>query len=290
MPSQITAILVTYNSAAVIREALSSISNSSRIDRIIVVDNASSDETCAIVETTHPNTLLLHNAENIGFGQANNRALALVQTPFALLLNPDARLKPGCMDALLEAAERYPEAAILAPTLVNAMNVPLESYKRNVWAREKTRDTFHLPDGDLCADFLSGAVWLLRMSAFENTGFFDPRFFLYYEDDDLCIQARKNGFSLVLVKDAHAVHHMGGSCGSKNAINHFKQFHQMLSRLLCESKYHSTNSAIHFARKWRTIYIARCVGAAITLQMRRFMLYISRIRAIQHFMRTSSTK
>src|ERR1700760_2367020 len=111
----VTAILVTYNSADVIGAALDCLKREARIGQVIVVDNASIDDTCAVAARHCPDAVLIRSEKNLGFGAGNNLALERVKTAFALLVNPDALLREGALAALLEAACRYPDAGILAP-------------------------------------------------------------------------------------------------------------------------------------------------------------------------------
>ncbi len=81
---------------------------------------------------------LLENPRNEGFGRANNRALEKVKTPYALLMNPDAMLKEGALQCLLEAAKRFPDAAIVAPVLYDEQGKPDQSHNAATsFAREK---------------------------------------------------------------------------------------------------------------------------------------------------------
>src|SRR4051812_5635679 len=112
----VTVVLVTYNSARILAESLPPLAGL----RMIVVDNASSDDTVALVPKLAPRATVIRNERNLGFGRANNRALEQVRTPFALLLNPDCLMQPADVAALLAAAQRYPEAAIVAPKLFDA--------------------------------------------------------------------------------------------------------------------------------------------------------------------------
>lgn len=133
----ITAILVTHNSAGVIADALKSL-RGSRIERCMVVDNASTDGTIAVAKAAWPEAEIIQNPVNCGFGRANNIALKRVQTEFVLLINPDARLGAASLQVLLAAAARYPDAAILAPQLADESGHAHATYKRTVFAREHT--------------------------------------------------------------------------------------------------------------------------------------------------------
>ena len=276
----VTAILVSYNSSRVLPDAIGSLLTQPEIARIIVVDNASMDGTCALVKEKFLSVEIIKGTENIGFGRANNLALETITTEYALLINPDATLDEGCTRALLDVMQENPECAIAAPTLYDANGKMLESYKRNVFDREKNKYKYVPPEGNACADFLSGAVWLLRMEHFKASGFFNPDLFLYYEDDDLCMTAHANGFSLILCPEARARHNMGTSSDAAGDLRALKQHHLMLSRLIIEEKYHGKIAATKLAKKWYRRYALQAFGAFITFQMRRLRIYTARLSGI----------
>ncbi len=248
--SDITAILVTYNSEAVIASTLAALIGIPHITRVIVVDNQSFDNTCALIGREFPRVELIHSGGNMGFGRGNNLALEKVTTPFALLVNPDAVLQDDAVSILRESANLYDDAAILAPQLNNADGKHHFSFKRNLFKRELDGGLKVRAEGAVCAEYLSGAVMLLRMEYVRKSGFFDPNIFLYYEDDDICIQACKAGYSCVYVPDAKVMHLQGASSGDNNAKSEqFKQMHMSWARLYMQYKYHGLSSARKLARK-----------------------------------------
>jgi len=96
---------------------------------VSIVDNGSEDDTAHAVAEHLPQALWLPQGRNLGFGAANNRALALVQTPFALMLNPDCELDTQRVRALLAVADQFPEAAMVAPQLMQAHGKPEVNYR-----------------------------------------------------------------------------------------------------------------------------------------------------------------
>lgn len=282
--SSITAISVTYNSAGVITDTLRAVLASPHIAEAVVVDNCSNDGCSALIAQQFPNVKLIRNACNEGFGQGNNIALAQVETPYALLVNPDAVVSNTAIEQLLAAASRYPDAAILAPQLVDDGGEIHLSYKRSVFNREKAAGISQLAEGDICADYLSGAVWLLNMAHFKTIGFFDPQIFLFYEDDDLCLRARKAGFSCVLVADATVTHLKGGSSGTPNpASEFFKQQHMIWSRLYLQQKYHGIESARKLARVLYNEYALKTLLYAFALHRRKRARYKGRMAGVKAF-------
>lgn len=233
--TRVTIAAVTHNSAAVIGDMIASIDPRFPV---VVCDNGSTDGTPEIVERTRPSTVLIRSAGNDGYGRAMNRALDAVTTPYAFLIGPDTVVGEDTIDRLVETADRYPDAGLVGPEIRNpdgtvelSHDVMLE--RRAALGRRRDEPA---PEGPLCADFLSGAAWLVRMTAFRAIGGFDPAIFLYYEDDDVCRRMRAVGSSLVLVPGAAVTHLSGGSVPTTNAYSWFKYWHMGWSR-------------IHFARK-----------------------------------------
>lgn len=229
----VTVILVTYNSRTILRETLPPLDG---LPHVVVVDNGSADDTVAAVRQLAPGARLIEAGANLGFGRANNLALHSVATPYALLLNPDCLLGEGAIDALVAAARRYPDAALLAPKLYDAPGRLGLCYRPPFWVRQPK--ALIDPDGDLCSEFLTGAAMLLDMAKMrESVGLFDPWFFLYLEDDDLCLRTRRAGFSLVLVHDATALHRVKRSSTPSRRLEFRRAYAMALSKFYLQRKY-----------------------------------------------------
>ena len=204
----ITAIVVSYDSAEVLPACLDALAGESV--PAIVVDNASGDDSRAIAAKR--GARVIANARNEGYGRANNLGVAAADTPYVLIVNPDLELKPGAAAALLEAAERYPDAGMLAPRIVEPSGrVFLQPRSLLSPGHLNRSGAMAVPGGDACLPFLSGACLLVRRELFLALGGFDPAIFLFYEDDDLCRRMRDAGHALVHVHGAEARHGRGKS-------------------------------------------------------------------------------
>ena len=245
--SRVTVVTVAYRSGAVIAECLRSVA---RAKSVVVVDNASDDDSVGVARTALPGALLVINPINQGFGRANNQGVALAETEFALLINPDAEMEPGAVEQLVAAADRYPTAAIIAPAILNADGTRIVSHNVGLFDQAhisgKSRQP---PDGDICADFLSGAVLMVRTVAFREVGGFDPNIFLYFEDDDLCLKLRRAGYGLVQVPAAAARHKGGLSSPPTDEILRRKFWHLSWSRLYLEAKHRDPSQARAWGRR-----------------------------------------
>ena len=236
--TRVAVVTVTHHSAAVIGACLESVRGAARL---IVVDNASDDDTRAIAARAAPEADIVHNAVGVGYGNGANQGLARVACEFALLVNPDSVLRPGALEALVAAADRYPGAAMFGPTILNADGTVEPSHDVPLFDRRRygKRAAEPPPEGDCCAAYLSGAVNLVRMAALREVGVFDPHLFLYYDDDDMCMRLRRAGYGLVLVPSAVAGHRGGGSVRPSAGYHWEKFWHMAWSRLYMEEKYRS---------------------------------------------------
>ena len=155
---------------------------------------------------------MIANARNEGYGRANNLGVVVADTSYVLIVNPDLELTKGAAAALLAAAERYPDAGMLAPRIVEPSGrIFLQPRSLLSPAHLNRAGTMAIPEGDACLPFLSGACLLIRRDAFVALGGFDPAIFLFYEDDDLCRRMRDAGHALVHVHGAEARHGRGRS-------------------------------------------------------------------------------
>ena len=236
--TSVTAIVVAYDSAGVLPACLAALKREGV--RAIVIDNASEDDSVAIAQEFGAH--VIRNAKNEGFGRANNAGVAAAETEFCLILNPDIVLDDGAVAALTAAAERYPDAALYAPRIVEDdgrffyQNRSL--LRESVVRGEAGGDPRgHLPEGDACAPFLSGACLLVRRADFLDIGGFDPEIFLFYEDDDLCRRFADAGRALLHVHDAVARHGRGKSTAAKPGRRYKARWHLGWSRVYIARKY-----------------------------------------------------
>lgn len=246
----VTAVSVTYESQALADSLAATLR---RFQHAVVVDNASRDGTADRLAGLLPHAQIVRNATNKGFGSANNQAVALVDTPYALLLNPDCEIQPEALASLLDTAQRYPEAAIIAPQGWRSRETVQPSYRQAFYER-RAKQPYRIPDGTCSAKWLHGCCLLIRVDAFRGFGGFDERFFLFYEDDDLCLRALQAGYDCLLEPQAQVLHLGGASSTPSWRTEFFKQFHFFRSRRLIIGKY------LGKAAAWR--YSAKTVLAA----------------------------
>ena len=233
--ASLVAVVVAHDSAEALPACLSALA--AEHVPAIVVDNASRDRSVEIAEAA--GAQVIRNGRNEGYGRANTCGIrAAAQARYVLILNPDVTLRPGAAEVLLAAAERWPEAGLFAPRIVEPdgrffyqPRSLLASYLTNPSGR---RD---LPSGDACAPFLSGACLMVERGFFLALGGFDERIFLFYEDDDLCRRVADAGRALVHVHGAEVLHGRGRSSAPEHGRVFRTRWHQAWSRAYVARKY-----------------------------------------------------
>jgi N-acetylglucosaminyl-diphospho-decaprenol L-rhamnosyltransferase len=232
--SPITAIVVAYDSAQVLPACLSALAGEGV--PAIVIDNASGDASAEIARAHGASVIV--NARNEGYGRANNQGVAASATPYVLIINPDVEIRPGAVAALLAAAERYPDAGMLAPRIVEPSGRVFLQPRSLLSPRHLNRSgTMATPTGDACLPFLSGACLLIRRDLFVALGGFDPAIFLFYEDDDLCRRLRDAGHALVHVHAAETGHGRGRSTAPSPERRFKARWHLAWSEAYVAGKY-----------------------------------------------------
>jgi GT2 family glycosyltransferase len=267
--SRVAVITVTHNSAALIEECMASVGQAAQI---IVIDNASDDGTSRLVRGAVARADVTENPANRGFGTGCNQAFEKVEVEFAFLMGPDSTVDDASLAALVDAADRWPEAGLLGPAIIAPDGHVELSHDLGLFKRinaGKRLDRHIIPEGPLCADHLSGAVLLARMSAVRQVGGFDPNIFLYYEDDDLCMRMRNAGYSLILVPQARATHIGGGSSRPGLGVHWRKFWHMAWSRLYIEAKYHGRDAAFGVAARHALKFLGKAVGHMVTFNWRK---------------------
>lgn len=265
----VTVVVVTYNSAHCLPGLSAALAN---VRHVVVVDNASDDDLQAELQLALPHARLILNERNLGFGAANNRALAQVGTPYAMLLNPDCLPTPGFLAGMLRAAENFPDAAIIAPHLIRRDGSSEVSYR---WPATHWESKGAKAEGPCCVGFVCGAVMLLNMDVMRRIGFFDETFFLYYEDEDLCQRVFLAGQQIVVVPEVEITHLSRGSVKGPNPLKSefIRGYHHAQSKLVFERKYFGATLAARLRLKTLLLALLTLVPRLLLPQPR----YLARL-------------
>ena len=262
---RLTVLTVTHNGGEVIGGMLQTVPADVPL---IVIDNASTDDSLDIVRNITPHAHLILNEVGLGYGNGMNCGLREVETEFALLVNPDSVLTEDAIISLIMAADQFPDGGLFGPSILNPDGSVELSHDVNLFNRKALgkRVAEVCPEGPLCADFVTGAVMLMRMTAAKAVNFFDPEIFLYYEDDDICMRFRQAGYGVILVPDAVITHIGGGSVRPNQAYYWEKFWHISWSRLYFEKKYHGLSQSRKLAWRYACKYAFKALGYMVVLK------------------------
>lgn len=239
-------IIVSWNTRSFLEDCLNSLlpEIDSKIVKVIVVDNGSSDGSQAMLETCFPGVQLIHAGANIGFARANNLALPQVASPFVLFLNPDTVVLKGTIDAMLSYIRSnsmvgaigckliYPDGPV-QPLGLQWFPTPFREFVKMLLVSDKAPKSiakllpYHDPEKSGFVSKIYGAAFLARADVLNRLGGFDERFFMYCEDVDLSRRILDAGWKLYYLSEIQIIHRCGGA--SEKAHNSFPVL------MMCES-------------------------------------------------------
>lgn len=239
----VTIIFVNYKTKDLTINAIKSVYEKTQgIDfEIFVVDNNSQDGSIEAIENEFPNINIIKNSINVGFGPANNLAIKQARGKYILCLNTDTLLINNAIKIMFDFMEKEENQniGVCGGVLYNANMLPvncggnLPTIKeifwklglRNLFKKRYLKYTLTLTINDLKNDFnigyITGADIFFRKSVLDKVGLFDEKFFMYYEETDLCKRIRDKNYNIKIVKDAKIIHLEGQS--NKNIIARKKE-------------------------------------------------------------------
>jgi N-acetylglucosaminyl-diphospho-decaprenol L-rhamnosyltransferase len=229
MNPRLSIIVVNYNGRGHLDGLLDTLAKHppTTSHEVVVVDNASSDGSAALVNAA-PGVGLIQLPRNVGFSAGNNAGIRATTGELVLLLNSDTLLAPGALETLIERLDAHPDAAVAGPRLVDANGDPELSFGRMISPlaelRQKAIVSLHargfspvsrwverVTSTEHFVDWVSGACLLVRRSVALQVGLLDERFFLYTEDVDFCASVRAAGWKVLFTPRSVVVHLRGRS-------------------------------------------------------------------------------
>ncbi len=226
MTSDVTIIIVSYNSAAVILKNWKTFLDNTQL-KVIIVDNSSPDQSGELLSQTFPHVNVLRLGQNFGYGRAANEGFALCQGCFALLLNPDLVISEEVVWQLTSLAEKdFGNTAIWAPV---------------------TNESDYSNETPRAVAAVSGAAMLFDLEKMKNVGFFDDNIFLYSEESDLCCRTRRAGYEIMLCPSVYLKHFGDSSSGKDLSLTFMKSWHFGWSRCYFYHK-HGLDEGKHSVR------------------------------------------
>ncbi len=205
-------IIVTYNASKYINACLDSLVQTNAA--VVIVDNASSDDTIDLIEAHDRTVTLIKSEENLGFGRGNNLGIKHAMNNGAthvFLLNQDAYLEPGVLDTLTKVMDSNPKYGILSPIHLNGKGDALDRNFARYTSHDKNpsffRDSLKGKQQNVYDfPFINAAAWLLSAETIKKIGGFDPVFSHYGEDDNYCIRVLYHGLKIGVVPTTFVRH------------------------------------------------------------------------------------
>ncbi len=303
----ISVVIVSYNTRELLRECLGTVAREAEgtSHEIIVVDNGSRDGSPDMVLNDFRQVNLIRSDINLGFAGANNRGFAQAHGRYVVLLNSDAFLRPGALRLSLRHMDAHPAVGLgggrlvgrddswqpsarMFPSLFNdlLMLSGLAARYPNSRLFGRADRTWADPLEAAAVDWLPGAYVIVRREVLERVRYFDERFFLYYEEVDLCRRIKAAGYAIWYWPDIVTVH-LGGE--SSKTINHLQMsgagsqltLWRMRSELLYYRKHHhawgawccaALETAWHRMRAWRNATFASGSSEAKVQESRRVIM------------------
>ncbi len=246
---QLTVIIVNFNVKHFLEHCLTSVIAASKTValKIIVVDNASKDESVAYISKKYPHIQIIANKENVGFAKANNQALALVDTPYMCYLNPDTIVAEDCFELCLTYLQNNKVIGALGPHLIDGKGNFLPESKRgfpdfltsffkisgvsSIFKKSSFFNRYHLghlPENKTnIVDVLVGCFIMMPTALAKQIGGFDEAYFMYGEDIDLSYKVQKAGYKNVYFAETSVIHYKGEST-KKGSLNYVKLFYNAM--------------------------------------------------------------
>lgn len=246
---KIFVIILNYNGKNTLPACLSSVFQSDYPNfEVVVVDNNSQDDSFEQAKRNFSRSHFIKNSENIGFSKGNNIGIRFSLEKFAdyiFVLNNDAIVEKTTLSFLMNIAQTNPSAGIVSPLILNGNKDIWFAGGKIQWGKMRAIHlTQKTSDQPYSSEYLSGCAMLIKKEVFKKIGLFEERFFLYYEDADFSLRAKKAGFKL-LVAPTITIQHLEQSSG-----NDSKNYWLVLSGLLF-FKIHSTG----FWKLWIFFYL-----------------------------------
>jgi GT2 family glycosyltransferase len=259
----ITVSIVNWNTADELRDCLDSVLLQQQVSfEITVIDNASSDNSVEMLQSSYTSMLtLITNSKNVGFGRAHNQALNLSQSRYFMILNPDCKLPDSnTLSHIVDYMDSNTEIGILGPKILNSdgtlqfsarrfpsmiagmfrntlldklfpSNKFVSNYLMSDWSHDEISEV----------DWLSGAAMVVRKNMVDQIGALDERFFMYCEDIDWCKRAHDAEWRVVYYPIVSVLHRIGAA-SDKDPYNAIRRHHKSMLQYFL--KYNSNKPAV----------------------------------------------
>jgi hypothetical protein len=227
----VSIVIVGYNTCKLLDDCIISIKKETTVAyEIIIVDNASTDNSCQMLREKYPEVKLIENKENVGFARANNQGFAVARGRYFFMLNPDTLILGNAVDKLLAFMDANPDVGICGPKNINPdgslqyscdhfpkiwhtfcsyANLTNRYPRLKLFGRQGMRYWDYGDTGDV--ERVSGCALMVSASLYKKLGGLDEQFFMYFEETDLCYRTRQLGCRVVFIPAAAIIHYGGVS-------------------------------------------------------------------------------
>jgi N-acetylglucosaminyl-diphospho-decaprenol L-rhamnosyltransferase len=278
---RLSIVIVNWNSTEYLLKCLDSVFHETKdFDfEVIVVDNASADNACALIRDRFPKVRVIESRSNLGFGGANNVGAEQARGEYLLFLNPDTLVLGNAISTVLGHLDRLKDAGAVGVRLVNPdmsvqtsailripsiMNQLLSvEFLRTRFPRLRifgTGPLYSKAPGPQKVEAISGACMFVKQEAFIAAGRFDTRYFMYSEDIDLCKSLQIHGFAVYYADDARVLH-FGGMSTSRSKVKNFNVFMMKESTYILLNKWRGKR----YADLYKAVFFAASVARLVVL-------------------------
>lgn len=232
---KVSVIMVTYNSGEYIGSCLKSIEEYIKLPHeIIIADNKSADNTLDVIKQSGVAVKLLSQEKNLGFSRANNLAVSKAEGEYLFFLNPDMKILDNKIYELVDYLEAHRDTAIAAPKLIDERGAVQPSVQRLptlggalaqylLGSKEAYQHYAPSVSEPIAVESVVGGAMMISKKIYEGSGGFDNKYFMYFEDLDLCRKLRKSGWKIVYMPKVKIKHKIGGSAATNPQVSKYIQ-------------------------------------------------------------------
>jgi len=233
----LTTLIVNYNTAGLLSQCICALRASAKniSHEIVLLDNASADDSVALLKSEYSDCKLIFNDKNVGFGRANNQCIPFIHGRYVLLLNTDAFVSEDTIDKTIAYMDTHAECGVLGVKLLGREGEiqpscryfpkPWNIFLRSMGVLSLFKSVQDIDDMDWRhdkprqCDWVPGCYYLIRKEVIDEVGLFDPRYFLYYEEVDHCFATKKAGWQVHFYADTTVVHIGGESAKTEGTLS-----------------------------------------------------------------------
>ena len=280
---QITLVFVAYNSNYHIDRLLKTLDTPVKVS-ISVTDGT--DDMQKLQATSRHHISIITSEFDHGVATAYNQAIAAVETPFALQLNPDVDFSTECITELLNLLLTNENAACAGPLLLSGnKKKSFEELDLLGPGEHLHQKATTIPEGPFCTWFIPGAILLWRVKAFMDVGGLDENIYIYGDDVDICIRAAAKGYSMILNPQAPAYHAGGKSAGKVTLARRLRKTRNMTwGHLYMEQKYSSAEVSKNEARKIKREKMRKFLLSVLSLNLKKAVGHYGALTATSDYL------